>query len=141
MTDASNGMTAGAENSGGLNLQLTQDGGTTWIANAAQNLEFAFSPTTASGAGINSVKATLSYKTSANPGASTRFWLLASVDGGATWKYYALPAGATTTKTSTVDLSSLVDTPTKLQNLKLRFYVEWGNNISINNDIVQLQVN
>jgi hypothetical protein len=138
-TSTTSAWITGDQNSQNVNQYLTQNGGTKWIATNPQHVETDVSPT-ATGS-VTSVKATVTYKCSAAPSATTGFWLLASPDAGATWTYYALAAGGTSTTTATVDLSSLVDTTTKVTNLVLRFYVELGNTIKTSNDVIQVQVN
>jgi photosystem II stability/assembly factor-like uncharacterized protein len=140
--DANTGLIGcdGTKNAPPIDLQLTQNGGTSWIPLENQNIEFRFSPTVASGAAVTTVKATITYKCSVAPVAPAKFWLLASPDAGASWKYYSLAGGTTSTTTATVDLSSLVDTGTKVQNLQVRFYVSLGAFSTIH-DLVQVQVN
>jgi hypothetical protein len=129
-----------SKNAPALNLQRTGDGGSDWIGLGSQYLQVAFSPTLSLSATLTSVKATVTYKTSAAPGAATSFWLLASLDGGTTWTYYALPAGSTTATTQTVDLSTLVTTVAQLQNLRLRFFVDQGSSFTTSHDYINVAV-
>jgi hypothetical protein len=121
---------------------LTQNGGTTWITTYPQDVEFTFTPTIASGTAVTSVQATIAQDASANPAAGTVFWLMASPDDRTSWKYFALPAATTTTSTPTVDLTSLIDTTTKVDDLVLRYYVEAPTTaFAVKHDFVQVQVN
>jgi hypothetical protein len=139
--DANTGLLGcDSKNAPAMNLQRTGDGGSDWIALDSQYLQFGFSPSLSQSATITSVKATVTYKTSAAPGAASSFWLLASTDGGTTWKYYPLPVGSTTAATQTVDLSSLVTTVSQLQNLSLRFYVDQGSTFTTSHDYVNVSV-
>jgi hypothetical protein len=49
--------------------------------------------------------------------------------------------GAAATITDTVDITAVIDTPTKLQNLRLRFFDQSASAYKTNHDLVQVQVN
>jgi hypothetical protein len=104
------------------------------------------SPTVASGGTISSVKATLTYKPSTNATSGTGFWLLVSGDGGGSWTFYPLTAAllSSTTVTSSVDISATINTVSKVQNMRLRFYIEsvpGGTGFKTIHDFVHVDVN
>jgi photosystem II stability/assembly factor-like uncharacterized protein len=138
---SSTGWIAEDNNNAVQDLMLTQDGGTNWITLSPQNLDFRFTPTVESGTAVTTVRAVLAYKASVAPGAAVSFWLLASTDGGTTWKYFPLTAATTTLQTVTIDLSSFVDTVAKVSNLAVRFYVEAPSTFLTRHDFIQVQVN
>jgi photosystem II stability/assembly factor-like uncharacterized protein len=132
--------------SGAGSVMSTSDGGSTWTEGTTSYVELVPVPITlASGGAVSSVLARVVHRTTAIPGAGTRFLLLASADGGATWTNFdlAAPTAANADVTSSVAITPIGFAPTtRVQNLRLRYAVlPRGGPVTTAIDLVHVDVN
>jgi len=125
---------------------VTKDGGTSWGEQTSRFVETApLTSTLATGEVVSSVVARVRFRTTAVPGAGTRFILMASADGGTNWGTFDLttPTAANTDVTQTVDLASLGFTPaTRAQTIRLRFAaVPQVGALAVQLDLLHVDVN
>lgn len=125
---------------------LTADGGATWGEGDPGYVEFTpRNPTLAAGQAVTAVVARIVFRTTAVPGAGSRFTLLASADAGATWTPFTVtaPTAANTDVTQSIALTSLGFSPTtRVGDLRLRFSVApKGGAITTQFDLVHVDVN
>ena len=140
-TDASTGfyVTAGARPG------RTTNGGSTWTGPQPKSFNVTFpAAAVASGAAVNTLRATLVYRTSAVPSTDAIFRVSASFDGGATWTDQVLSRPTSTaTVTQTVNFASPVPSAAALQanGMLLRFLVTSSNVFSTTHDAIRVDVN
>ena len=118
--------------------------GSGWVLQPQRYLESISTPTVVTGAAMTSVKATLTYRSSATPASGTAFNLLVSVDDGGSWTPRPLtPLTAQNTDiTATVDLTGLVTTPAELQSMRLRFVATLASgSFTTSHDLIHVDVN
>ena len=132
--------------SGAGSVMTTSDGGATWVEGTSSYIELTPVPVTlAPSAAVTSVVARVVHRTTAVPGAGSRFLLLASADGGASWASFDLtaPTAANTDVTASVAITPIGFTPTtRLPTLRLRYAVlPRGGPITTAIDLVHVDVN
>lgn len=134
-----NGSTTGG--TAGVVL-VTTNGGTTWLSPVSnQYVQWAFTPTVASGAPVTSAVLTLVDDASAAPAAGTETYVDVSANGGSNWTPLSIANPTTTLATQTLSIISVIGSGTAVSGLELRYIVTGSNAYKSIFDLVHVDIN